>query len=221
MSETRVTHEANLDLPKECDHIVGRALAGEDAIVQMGCLMFVAFSSGDAFALDLDHKVACPLCLEREKQPYGLKQTGTAWAFLNVLVHYAMMISLGVGIFPAIRLVSKWPGATIPIPRALRLVCMVLSGIAAVLTVLNLAVRGLGVPFAAKLSSRLATDWMYAWTRNPMLLAMLSLLLSVGLWYRSVWFLLWVTAIVSPGLIFFVRGYGGSSHVALARHSRA
>ena len=75
--------------------------------------------------------------------------------------------------------------------------------------------------FAAKLSSRLATDWMYAWTRNPMLLAMLSLLLSVGLWYRSVWFLLWVTAIVSPGLIFFVRGYGGSSHVALARHSRA
>ncbi len=81
MSETRVTHEAKLDLPKECDHIVGRALAGEDAIVQMGCLMFVAFSSGDAFALDLDHKVACPLCLEREKQPYGLMQTGTTWAF--------------------------------------------------------------------------------------------------------------------------------------------
>jgi hypothetical protein len=81
MSETRVTHEAKLDLPKECDHIVGRALAGEDAIVQMGCLMFVAFSSGDAFALDLDHKVACPLCLGREKQPYGLTQTGTQWAF--------------------------------------------------------------------------------------------------------------------------------------------
>jgi protein-S-isoprenylcysteine O-methyltransferase Ste14 len=33
------------------------------------------------------------------------------------------------------------------------------------------------------------------------------LLLSVGLWYRSVWFLLWVAAIVSPGLIFFVRKY--------------
>ena len=81
MSETRVTDEARLDLPKECRHIVGRALAGEDAIVQMGCLMFIAFSSGDAFALDLDHKVACPLCLARKKQPYGLMQTGTHWAF--------------------------------------------------------------------------------------------------------------------------------------------
>jgi hypothetical protein len=43
MSETRVTHEAKLDMPKECDHIVGRALAGEDAIVQMGCLMLSRF----------------------------------------------------------------------------------------------------------------------------------------------------------------------------------
>ena len=81
MSETRLTRETKLDLPKECDHIVCRALAGEDAIVQMGCLMFIAFSSGDAFALDLDHKVACPLCLDRKKQPYGLMETGTTWAF--------------------------------------------------------------------------------------------------------------------------------------------
>lgn len=131
----------------------------------------------------------------------------TRAVWVNVLLHYAMMISLGVAIFLAIRLVSKWPGATIPIPRALGLVCMVLAGIATILTVLNLAVRGLGAPFAANLSSRLATDWMYAWTRNPMILATLSLLLSVGLWYRSVWFLLWVAAIVSPGVIFFVRKY--------------
>jgi len=131
----------------------------------------------------------------------------TRAVWVNVLVHYAMMISLGVGIFPAIRLVSEWPGAMIPIPRAAGLVCMVLTGIATALTVLNLALRGLGAPFAAKLSSRLATDWMYAWTRNPMLLATLSLLLSVGLWYRSVWFLLWVTVIVCSGWIFFVREY--------------
>src|ERR1035437_4574056 len=81
MSETRLTRETKLDLPKECDHIVGRALAGEDAIVQMGSLMFIAFSSGDAFALDLDHKVACPLCLEGEQQPYPLVDTGSQWAF--------------------------------------------------------------------------------------------------------------------------------------------
>jgi len=118
-----------------------------------------------------------------------------------------MMISLGVGIFPAIRLVSEWPGALIPTPRVAGLVCMILTGIATVLTVFNLALCGLGAPFAAKLSSRLATDWMYAWTRNPMLLATLSLLLSVGLWYRSVWFLLWAAVIVCPGWIFFVRKY--------------
>lgn len=45
------------------------------------------------------------------------------------------------------------------------------------------------------------------WTRNPMLLATLALLLSVGLWYRSVWFLLLVAISVSPGWIFSVRMY--------------
>jgi hypothetical protein len=58
-----------------------------------------------------------------------------------------------------------------------------------------------------KLSRRLATDWMYAWTRNPMLLCTLGLLLSVGLRYRSLWFVFWVAAVVSPGWIFFVKVY--------------
>ena len=82
-----------------------------------------------------------------------------------------------------------------------------ITGAATGFTVLNLAIRGLGAPFAAKLSSRLATDWMYAWTRNPMLLCTLALLVSVGLRYRSAWFVVWVIAIVSPGWIFFVRRY--------------
>jgi hypothetical protein len=78
MSET---HESHLDLPRECDHIVERALAGANAMVQMGCLVFVANSAGDAFALDLDNKFACALCLEREKQPYRLLDTGSQWVF--------------------------------------------------------------------------------------------------------------------------------------------
>ena len=82
-----------------------------------------------------------------------------------------------------------------------------LTGFATLLTVVNLALGGLGASFAAKLSSRLATDWMYAWTRNPMLLCTLALLLSVGFRYRSVWFVLWVILIVSPGWIFFVNIY--------------
>ena len=78
MSETRETH---LDLPRECNHIVDRALSGDNALVQMGCLLFLAFSGGDAFALDLEDKFACPLCLEGEKQPYRLLVTGNKWAF--------------------------------------------------------------------------------------------------------------------------------------------
>lgn len=124
----------------------------------------------------------------------------------NIFVHYAMMIALGISIFPAIRLVQQQPGA-LPIPQQVGQTLVWLTGIATFLTVLNLALRGLGAPFAAKLSSRLATDWMYAWTRNPMLLCTLALLLSVGLRYRSLWFVLWVILIVSPGWIFFVRIY--------------
>jgi hypothetical protein len=78
MSEKRETH---LDLPKECDYIVDRALAGDNALVQMGCLVFVANSGGDAFAVDLDDNFACPLCLKGEKQTYPLVDTGAQWAF--------------------------------------------------------------------------------------------------------------------------------------------
>jgi protein-S-isoprenylcysteine O-methyltransferase Ste14 len=40
-----------------------------------------------------------------------------------------------------------------------------------------------------------------------MVLCTLALLVSVGLMHRSVWFVLWVLASVSPGLMFFVWCY--------------
>jgi len=83
----------------------------------------------------------------------------------------------------------------------------VVTGVATLLTVLNLAPRGLGAPFAVKLSSRLATDWMYSWTRNPMLLCTLAWLFSLGLMYRSLWMIAWLAVSVSPGWIFFVAWY--------------
>ena len=39
----QTTRETNLDLPKECEYVVGKALAGENTIVIMGCLMFLAY----------------------------------------------------------------------------------------------------------------------------------------------------------------------------------
>lgn len=129
--------------------------------------------------------------------------------WISLFVHYAMMITLGVSLFPAIRIIQTRSAHAfvLPIPILLGQVLLWITSIATLLTVLNLAIRGLGAPFAAVLSSRLATDWMYAWTRNPMVLCTFLLLLSIGLRYRSLWFLLWILLIVTPGWLFFVKNY--------------
>jgi hypothetical protein len=76
------SRETNLDLPKECDYIVSKSLAGENTIVIMGCLIFLANDRGDAFALDMDDKYACPLSVDGEKQRYPLFDGGTKWRFI-------------------------------------------------------------------------------------------------------------------------------------------
>jgi protein-S-isoprenylcysteine O-methyltransferase Ste14 len=65
-------------------------------------------------------------------------------------------------------------------------------------TVLNLAVRGLGAPFAIALSRRLATDWLYARTRNPMVLACLVFLVALSLRLRSFSLLAWTVLGAAP-----------------------
>ena len=47
----------------------------------MGPLIFLAFASGDAFALDIEDKYGCQLCVDGEKLHYPLFDTGTKWAF--------------------------------------------------------------------------------------------------------------------------------------------
>jgi protein-S-isoprenylcysteine O-methyltransferase Ste14 len=125
----------------------------------------------------------------------------------TLAVHYAAMMALGVAFFRAIPLVTQSPGIRIPIPEPVGLAVTGVTGLATFLTVVNLALRGWGAPFAAKLSSRLATDWTYAWTRNPMLLCSLAWLTSFGLMYRSLWFVAWMAIVVSPGWIFLVKTY--------------
>ncbi len=71
----------------------------------------------------------------------------------------------------------------------------------------NLALKGLGAPFAIALSRKLAVDWLYAWTRNPMVLAALAFLLSLGIWFQSALFVLWVLILFAPALLFFVKVY--------------
>lgn len=146
-----------------------------------------------------------PIALIGRRALNGVDRSRAEWT--TMVVHYATMIVLGVAIFRALRLVAQSPGVRIPIPEPVGLALTIVTGFATFLTVVNLALRGWGAPFAAKLSSRLATDWTYAWTRNPMLLCSLVWLSSFGLRYRSLWFLLWMAISVSPAWIFFVKIY--------------
>ncbi len=61
-------------------------------------------------------------------------------------------------------------------------------------------------PFAIALSRRLALDWLYAWTRNPMVLGTLFALVSMGLMFRSLFLVLWAL-LVASALIFMLKVY--------------
>ncbi len=75
------------------------------------------------------------------------------------------------------------------------------------LTVLNLAISGLGAPFAISLSKRLANRWMYTFTRNPMVLCTSAVLVSAGFYFQSLVYIIWVVLLVAPALIYFRKVY--------------
>lgn len=126
---------------------------------------------------------------------------------LDVAVHYGVGTALGLGIFPAFRRLLSEPAIQTPILREAAGALVWVTGAATALTVLNLAWRGLGAPFALKLSSRLATDWMYGWTRNPMGLCTACWFTAMGLERASIWFLAWIAVSVSPGWVYFAKEY--------------
>ncbi len=128
-------------------------------------------------------------------------------AWITTYVHYAVGWLLGAAIIRVIVTLAAWPGLTLPIPPGIGLALAIVSGVAFLLTVINLALKGLGAPFAIALSQKLAVDWLYAWTRNPMVLAGLALLLSLGIWFQSWPFLVWTLVVVTPPLLYFVKVY--------------
>ena len=128
-------------------------------------------------------------------------------AWVTTWVHYAVGGLLGAAIIRAVLTHADWALWSLPVPKALGLTLAILTGAATLFSVLNLALKGLGAPFAIALSQKLAVDWMYAWTRNPMVLAGLAFLVSLGLWYQSLLFVLWVLLLFAPALLFFVKVY--------------
>jgi protein-S-isoprenylcysteine O-methyltransferase Ste14 len=126
---------------------------------------------------------------------------------VTTFVHYGVGIPFGAAIIRAILTHPAWAGWRLPIPVGIGLLLVVITGAAVFLSVVNLALKGLGAPFAIALSKKLAVDWLYAWTRNPMVLSALAFLVSLGIWYQSVLFVLWVLFLFAPALLVFVKVY--------------
>ena len=137
-----------------------------------------------------------------DKQP-----TMSRAVWVTTFVHFALGLLFGVPIIRAVTTHQDWPGWVLPIPSEIGIALVIISGTAFLLTVVNLALKGFGAPFFIALSRKLAADWMYAWTRNPMVLAGLALLLSLGIWFQSVLFVLWVLVLFAPALLVFVKVY--------------
>jgi protein-S-isoprenylcysteine O-methyltransferase Ste14 len=127
--------------------------------------------------------------------------------WITTFVHYAVVILFGAALIRAVITLQDRAGWTIPIPVEIGLLLSIITGAAALSTVVNLALKGLGAPFAIALTEKLAIDWWYARTRNPMVITTLAFLVSLGLWFQSALFVLWVLILFAPSLLFFVKVY--------------
>ena len=125
----------------------------------------------------------------------------------TTFVHFALGFSFGIPIVRAVGTHRDWPGAVLPIPSGIGLTLVMITAAASLLTVANLALKGFGAPFFIVLSRKLAADWLYARTRNPMALAVLAFFLSLGVWFQSLLFVLWVLFLLTPTLLVFLKVY--------------
>jgi protein-S-isoprenylcysteine O-methyltransferase Ste14 len=127
--------------------------------------------------------------------------------FVTTILHYLVAILFGFAVIAATKFGLSSPSWSIPVPSWLGLGLMAIGGLFLLIVVLNLAVKGLGAPFAVAMTRVVATDWMYAWTRNPMVLSGLAFLVGLGLWLQSTLFLVWLIIFVCPVFFLFLKVY--------------
>jgi protein-S-isoprenylcysteine O-methyltransferase Ste14 len=152
-----------------------------------------------------------PLCCLGRKL-LDARPTADRAAQVNLIIHFPLVFLLGIAIVEAFKIGLRHAALSIPgdwlipLPAQVGLVLFVVTGAVGVSAVVTLALRGLGAPFAIALSQRLALDWLYAWTRNPMVLGTLFALVSMGLMFRSLFLVLWAL-LVASALIFMLKVY--------------
>ncbi len=135
------------------------------------------------------------------------RPTTSRLAWTTTFVHFALGFLFGIPLIRAVTTYQAWSGGVLPVPAEIGLVLVIITGVAVLLTVINQALKGFGAPCFIALSEKLAAEWLYAWTRNPMVLAVLAFLLSLGIWFQSVLFVLWVLLLFAPALLVFVKVY--------------
>lgn len=157
-------------------------------VASLGALLIIPIGLGGRALLD--------------RQP-----TVEAAEWVTTGVHYALAVCLGSAIVAAVRFGQSAPAWPIPVPTWLGVGVMLLSGAAWLLAILNLALKGRGSPLALALTRTVAVDWLYAWTRNPIVLSTLAFLVGLGLWLQSGLFLVWVVVIVGPAILVWLSAY--------------
>ena len=135
----------------------------------------------------------------------GRHHTKENAVWTTTFVHFSLGFTFGVPIVRALVTHDEWRFWILPVPTDIGFALVVVTGAASFLVVATLALRGFGAPFFIVLSRKLAVDWLYAWTRNPMVLAGLAWFVSLGIWFQSMSFLLWVLILLTPALLYFLK----------------
>ena len=135
------------------------------------------------------------------------KRTLAEVKLATTLVHYGVAIPMGVAIIAAMKTAQQWRYWPFSFPQVPATILLAVTGAAVTWTVLNLAWRGLGAPFGIVLSHRLATDWAYRYSRNPMAVSLAAFFAALGLWLESGLFLVWLVLALVPAEISFLSLY--------------
>jgi protein-S-isoprenylcysteine O-methyltransferase Ste14 len=126
-------------------------------------------------------------------------------AWITAIVHYLIAIFLGCAVIAAAHFTQNASDWASPLPAWLGLFLMALSGLALLGGAIHLLNKGLGLPLGTEVTRVVVTNWLYAWTRNPIVLSTLAFLVGIGLWLGSGTFLLWVFALVFPAVFVFLQ----------------
>jgi protein-S-isoprenylcysteine O-methyltransferase Ste14 len=160
-----------------------------------------------AFGIAVGGVLAIILLVYVGRRLLGRQPTIEQADLLTTILHYLVAIFLGSAVIAATKFGLRSSSWSISIPSWLGLILMAIGGISVLIVILNLAINGLGALFAVALTRIVATEWMYAWSRNPMVLSAFAFLVGLGLWLQSTLFLIWVIIVVCPVIFLFLKVY--------------